>query len=172
MREVMSPSPTQSELGPAPSPPFRKGRAVLRPLQPPPPPAAASPTELREEDGDTACRRASSQPGLRSLGSLKTQPQRGRSRSVRFESPAGAMALAADSVTRMKAMDMAWGDADGVSDAWTAAKLAATAAKEAQAAAATAAQAAEQAQKAALIATERAEALERAATPQARPASP
>ena len=170
MREVMSPSPTQSELGPAPSPPFRKGRAVLRPLQPPPPPAAASPTELRDEDGDAACRRAPSQPGLRSLGSQKTQQQSSRSRSVRFESPAGALALAADSGTRMKAMGMAWGDADGVTDAWAAAKFAATAAAEAQAAAATAAQAAEQAQKAALIATERAEALDRAATPQPRPA--
>ena len=165
--EIVSPSPTQSEMGPAPSPPFRKGRAVLHPLQPPPPPAAAAcSTELCDEDGDTVCRRASSQPCLRSLGSRKTQ-QTSRSRSVRFESPVGALALAAASVTRMKAIDVAWVDADGVTDAWAAAKFAATAAAEAQAAAATATQAAEQAQKAALCAAERAQALDRAATPQA-----
>ena len=161
--EIVSPSPTPSEVGPAPSPPLRKGRAVLHLLQPPPPPAAACSTELRDEDGDVACRRASSssQPYLRSLGSQKTQ-QASRSRSVRFESPAGALALAAASVTQMKAMDMAWADADGVTDAWAAAKFAATAAAEAQAAAVTATQAAVQAQQAALCAAERAQALDRA----------
>eukprot|EP00964_Phaeocystis_antarctica_P068192 scaffold41318_cov51-Phaeocystis_antarctica.AAC.2 len=63
-------------------------------------------------------------------------------------------------------MDMAWVDADGVTDAWAAAKFAATAAAEAQAAAATATQAAAQAQQAALCLVERAQALDlRASTP-------
>ena len=63
---------------------------MLHLLQPPPPPAAACSAELHDEDGEAACRRASSQPCLRSLGSTggrKTQ-QASRSRSVRFESPA------------------------------------------------------------------------------------
>ena len=62
----------------------------------------------------------------------------------------------------MRAMDMAWVDADRVTDAWAAAKCAAMVAAEAQAAAATATQAAAQAQQAAICAAERAEALDRA----------